>query len=87
MNHNVMLMLEALRNSSNECTRASVRIILANEPVGPKGIPARDMAAAGFYGDFLQAVMTGDYLDAYGAADTSNQCALRSVLGTRDDLW
>jgi len=92
MNSNARLMLEALRNSSNENTRDSVGLILHatvmnDTSVGNNPSVAESRAVAGFYGDFLRAVMTGDFIQAYGAADRSNQRALVAILGINDDRW
>ena len=82
MNSNARAMLEALRTYSiNQNTVEAANAILNNEPVGPKGIPSQEMAESGFFGDFVQTVMTGDFLAAYGRADRNNQYALKRMLG------
>ena len=87
MNSNARTMLEALQHSANENTRESVRAILANEGVGEDQFTAQEVAVKGFYGDFIQAVMTGNFLAAFGAADCNNQDALLNILHARPNEW
>ena len=89
MNDNARTMLEALRASPNENTRGhAIDILEARKiPWAPEGVTAEMLALEGRLGDFLSAVMTGDYLLAYGAADIQNQQALRSILGPDNDRW
>ena len=89
MNSNTRLMLEALRHSPNENTREHAIDVLEGRaiPFDSKGLGAEQLATTGILGDFLRAVMTGDFLAAYGAADLHNQRALRSILGISDELW
>jgi hypothetical protein len=87
MNSNARMMLEALQHSANENTRESARLILRNEAIGPKGRLPQELVTEGFFGDFLRAVYTGDYLAAFGAADCPNQEALLNILHARPNEW
>ena len=87
MNSNAYIMLNALVHSANKNTAASAKAILANEPVGNRGLLAQDLAMDGFYGDFVRVVMLGDFLAAYGAADCHNQEALLNILHARLNDW
>jgi hypothetical protein len=89
MTSNTRLMLEALKHSSNESTQRSAKALLG-EGILDWAPPLADyekLATTGRLGGLIVAVMTGDFLAAYGAADIHNQRALRSVLGPDNDRW
>ena len=87
MNYNARTMLEALKGTSNENTRESVKYILENKAMGPGGRLPQDLVEEGFFGDFLKAVWAGDYLAAYGAADFHNQRALRGIIAPDNERF
>lgn len=86
MNSNARLMLEALTHSTNGVTQDSAKAILEDRDY-PNGRKAEELATTGILGDFIKAVMTGDFLAAYGAADLYNQRALRSILAPDNDRF
>lgn len=78
MNDNTKKMLMALQFTHNPMTRAHAVLCLMGATVGsaqgPR--PARELAALGLYGGFLQTVMTGDIEASRAKADEINKQAL-----------
>ena len=85
-----ILMLEALRHSSNQNTREHAIDILEDRPVAFSTTKAHILASEGILGGFLQVVMSGDIKEALGRADHLNQWALKDIaesVGIKIKYW
>ena len=72
MNLNTRIMLEAIALYGSENSQFTAQKILTGSTTVAE--------ESKYSGSFMQAVYRGDFLDAYGLADSQNKNALKSIL-------